>query len=80
MSWELLTGCVEEYFNEQLMDLGRHRFHLDNGSDREHDAPVEPEVTVFRLAFLAQREPWLLALIDLDPADRRYSRSRTTRG
>jgi len=68
MSWELLTGCVE-YFNERLMDLGRYRFHRDNGSGPEHYAPVEPEVTVIRLAFLAQREPWRLALIDLDPAD-----------
>jgi len=50
MSWELLSGCVEEYFNQQLLDLGRYRFHRDNGTGPEHCTPVAPEATVFRLA------------------------------
>jgi hypothetical protein len=69
MSWELLSGCVEEYFNQQLLDLGRYRFHRDNGTGPEYYTPVKPEVTVCRLAFLAQREPWRLVSIGRDEAE-----------
>jgi hypothetical protein len=66
MAWSVLSGVIEQYFDQQLLDLGRNRHWLAVGKGDESYELIDPDVATVRMAFLAHRNPWRLALINLD--------------
>lgn len=65
MGWDVLSGVVEEYFDQRLLDLGRHRHWRALGKATDDYVMLTEEPSTRRNAFLVTRSPWRLALFDL---------------
>ncbi len=65
--WEVLCGTLELVRDLGLEDLGRKRFHLRNNPDFKAEGFADLSGRqLFRDAFAALRDPWRLAMIDVE--------------
>lgn len=68
MTWQLLAGQFEWWADEALRNLGRRRYYAARGrvvAEEERGPALAMEVRP--VAFVAQRSPWRLARIALQP-------------
>ena len=69
MGWSAIAGYLAYETDEPLMDLARHRFHVAGGRGSGPYEPLPPERTDLRCGFVASRQPWRLAVLNLGPHD-----------
>lgn len=69
--WDVLTGTLEEIRDETLLDAGRDLYGRRGSPDLGLWKPPasSPSKTTGRVAFVAQREPWRLAVVDVGDSD-----------
>jgi hypothetical protein len=68
MAWCVLTGLCEWWADEGIRDIGRARFHRARGAQGS-GAPRPPgTVDRSRVAFVARRDPWRLAQLQIGPS------------
>lgn len=67
MSWRLLSGSAEWFWDETLREVGRRRFHAQRNLEivRSEASTIFPQQRD-RAGFLFQRDPWRLALFGIE--------------
>lgn len=66
MVWDLLSGTVEWWADEERRDIGRERFHEARGTAVSGDVAPLGTIDRTRAVFVAQRDPWRLSELTLD--------------
>lgn len=69
MPWQVLTGVLEWWADQGLLNIGRRRFHKAQGRMAFEGATSTAGIELMRFAFAARRVPWRLTAVSLGAPD-----------